>query len=135
MEGIVCMKTRGFTLIEVMIVIVIIGVLAILFIPNMQDPIERSRSKNAVFALQAIYSAQKRYLLSERKYYNLSNDTGSINQNLFLNINNTFFSYNIKPLGSGYLATAVRLEGKCAGANMTVTHDNSTVKKTGCAAW
>jgi type IV pilus assembly protein PilE len=135
MEGIVCMKTRGFTLIEVMVVIVIVGVLALMFIPNMQDPVERSRSKTAAFSLQAIYSAQKRYFLSERKYYNLSNDIVSINRNLFLNINNTFFSYNIKPAGSGYLATAVRLDGKCSGAKMTVTHDNSTVKKTGCAAW
>jgi type IV pilus assembly protein PilE len=129
------MKIKGVTLIEVMIVIVIIGVLALLFLPNMQDPIEKSRSKTAAFTLQTIYSAQKRYFLSERKYYNMSNDIDSINKNLFLNINNTFFSYNIKPSGSGYLATAVRLDGKCAGANMTVTHDNSTVKKTGCAAW
>jgi prepilin-type N-terminal cleavage/methylation domain-containing protein len=128
------MKIKGFTLIEVMIVIVIVGVLAILFIPNMQDPIERSRSKTAAFALQAIYSAEKRYLLSERSYYT-SNDTGSINKNLFLNLNNTYFSYNIKPSGNGYLATAVRIDGKCKGLNMTVTHDNSTVKKTGCTAW
>ena len=128
------MKIKGFTLIEVMIVIVIVGVLAILFIPNMQAPIEKSRSKNGAFNLQAIYSAQKRYLLSERSYYT-SNNTDSINRNLSININDTYFSYNITPLGSGYLARAVRTDGKCKGANMTVTHDNSTVKKTGCAAW
>jgi type IV pilus assembly protein PilE len=129
------MKIKGFTLIEVMVVIVIVGVLAILFIPNMRDPIERSRSKTAAFALQNIYSAQKRYFLSERKYYNLSNNMDSINRNLSLNINNTYFIYNITPLESGYLATAVRIDGKCKGASMNVTHDNSTVKKTGCAAW
>jgi type IV pilus assembly protein PilE len=134
MEGIISMKTEGFTFIEAMVVIVIIGLLAALYIPSMQDPIEKSRSKNAEFNLQAIFSAEKRYLLSERKYFT-SSDLDSINVNLSIKIEDSNFNYSIAPSGSGYLATAVRIDGRCKGANMTVTHDNSTVKKTGCRSW
>lgn len=134
MEGIVWMKIKGVTLMEVLVVIIIAGVLAALFIPSLQDPIEKSRSRNAVFNLQAIYSAQKRYLLSEKAYFT-SNNVESINGNLSIKIDDAYFYYSITPSGSGYLAKAVRIDGKCKGANMTVAFDNSTVKKTGCPAW
>jgi type IV pilus assembly protein PilE len=135
MEGIIRMNSKGVTFMEILVVLIIVGVLAVLYIPNMQDPIEKSRSRNAVFNLEAIYSAEKRYFLSERVYYNLSPDMESINRNLSIKVEDPNFNYSIAPFGSGYKAKAVRIDGKCKGANMTVTHDNSTVTKTGCRAW
>jgi Tfp pilus assembly protein PilE len=140
MEGIIGMKNTGLTFIEVLIVAIIIGILAVMFLPNMQDPIERSRSRGAVFNLETIYNAQKRYLLDQRQYF-FSSDLESINQNLSVKIEDSdengikLFAYNITPWGSGYIATAVRASGKCKDAKMTIVHNNSTVNKTGCQSW
>jgi type IV pilus assembly protein PilE len=134
MEGIVSMKMKGFTLMEVLIVIIIIGILAVLTIPSLRDPLERSRAKNAEFNLLAIYSAQKRYFLSERVYFN-SDDVEAINQNLSIKIDDSNFTYNITKSGSGYVARARRIDGKCQGVNMTILSNNSTVDKRGCPAW
>ena len=136
------MNTKGFTLMEALVVIVIIGVLAILFLPSMQDPIEKGRAKNAEFNLLAIHSAQKRYLLSERAYYlanqsiALQNRVDAINGNLSIKIDDQYFDYDIAAEGtSGYRARAVRKDGKCKNQQMSLTADNSTVNKQGCAAW
>jgi type IV pilus assembly protein PilE len=46
-------KTRGFTLIEIMIVVVIVGVLAAIAIPQYQDYVTRSRIMPAIQGLSS----------------------------------------------------------------------------------
>jgi len=136
MEGFVFMKDKGFTILELMIIIAIMGILAVFYIPSLQDTFERSRSKNAEFNLLQIYSAQKRYLLSERVYYlcnssvDLQDNVFGINQNLSIKIEDAYFDYDIRPEGTdGYQAMAIRKEGRCANSTMVITEDNSTVRK------
>lgn len=135
------MGLKGFTMLELVVVVIIIGVLVAVSLPSMKDPIERSRAKNAEFNLMAIYSAQKRYLLSEKEYYicdtsiPLENRVSGINQNLSIKISDPYFDYNIRASGDGYVASAIRRDGQCRNARMNVTWDNSTIDKQGCAAW
>ncbi len=143
MEGSIPMRGKGFTLLELMVVIVIIGILVVYSLPSMRDPLERSRGRNAEFNLIAVYSAQKRHLVRERKYFIC--DSGdipdpderlaAINQNLSLKIEDAYFEYTISKAGDGYRARAVRKDGRCANKAMSVTEDNSTVDKKGCTAW
>lgn len=143
MEGSVPMN-RGFTIIELLIVVIIVGLLAAMAIPNLKDPLERGRAKNAIFNLQAIYHSQKRFKLAEKTFfYTPAGDrTGiinAINENLTLNIKDDFFDYKIiKRSTEGFNATAVRraCKGcKCENKALYITDINSTVIKKGCAIW
>ena len=52
---------RGFTLVELAIVIVIIGVLASFGVPRFRDAVERSKAGESMNYLSAIRSSQERY--------------------------------------------------------------------------
>jgi prepilin-type N-terminal cleavage/methylation domain-containing protein len=134
------MKKNGFTLFELMVVMVIVGILAVFFIPSMKAPLERGRAKNAEFNLLAIYAAQKRYFLSERKYYLCNNTLESngydISWNLSIKIKDPYFYYDIRAEGEdGYKAMAIRKDGICKNMQMSLTADNSAIDKRGCSEW
>jgi prepilin-type N-terminal cleavage/methylation domain-containing protein len=59
---------KGFTLVELAIVIVIIGVLASFGVPRFRDAVERSKAGEAMNYLSAIRSAQERYHAREGTY-------------------------------------------------------------------
>jgi len=67
--------SRGFTLIELMIVVAIIGVLAAIAIPNFIKFQARSKQSEAKANLKAIYTAQKAYFAENDKY---SKEVGKI---------------------------------------------------------
>ena len=52
---------KGFTLVELAIVIVIIGVLASFGVPRFRDAVERSKAGEALNFLSAIRASQERY--------------------------------------------------------------------------
>lgn len=52
---------KGFTLIEVMIVVVIVGILAAIAIPNYQDSIRKTRRADAEGALMGLRQAMERH--------------------------------------------------------------------------
>ena len=56
-----CRQESGFTLVEIMVVVVIIGLLAGLVIPNVIGSAETARLKKAGADASAIYSAASRY--------------------------------------------------------------------------
>lgn len=61
-------QSRGFTLIEMMIVVVIVGILAAIAIPNYQQYILRSHRTAAQAEMMDIANRQKQFLLSNRAY-------------------------------------------------------------------
>src|SRR5262249_53969560 len=64
-----CPKVRrGFTLVELAVVIVIIGVLAAFGVPKFLNSVERSKAAEAFSYLSAVRSAQERYLAREGTY-------------------------------------------------------------------
>lgn len=60
--------TRGFTLIELMIVVVIVGILATLLIPRIMDRPEEARRIKAKADIKSIESALKLYKLDSSNY-------------------------------------------------------------------
>jgi type IV pilus assembly protein PilA len=67
-------RRQGFTLVELAVVIVIIGVLAAFGVPRFLKSVERSKAAEAFSYLGAVYSAQERYLALEGKYANRVDD-------------------------------------------------------------
>ena len=59
---------RGFTLTEMMVVTLIIGVMAALSVPSFQRAIEQSRANIAVANLRAIWAAERLYWLEYHTY-------------------------------------------------------------------
>ena len=59
---------KGFTLVELAVVIVIIGVLAAFGVPQFLKSVERSKAAEAFNYLSAVRSAQERYLAMQGVY-------------------------------------------------------------------
>ncbi len=66
----------GFTLIETIVTIIIIGALAALALPRYQSAIESMRSREGVSLLTSLLAAQKRYALENGGVY--TNDINSL---------------------------------------------------------
>ena len=66
--SVVCEQRRGFSLLEVMIVVVIIGILAALAYPSLEGYLLRAKQTEAKVSLSAIYTAQKIYFATNQTY-------------------------------------------------------------------
>ena len=67
-------KTKGFTLVELAVVVVIIGVLAAFAVPRFLASVERSKAAEAFNFLAAVQSAQERYHARQGVYAALTTD-------------------------------------------------------------
>jgi len=132
-------KKSGFTLLEIIIVIIIVGVLASLALPRFFSTVEFSRSTEALSNLQTIRSSVERcYLLSNN--YNQCNSLAQIDADNPADAINAHFTYTIIATGptSGFRIVATRNTKEGASikvANSTVNlvqnNTNQTVTKFG----
>jgi type IV pilus assembly protein PilA len=67
---------KGFTLIELMIVVAIIGILAAIAIPNFIKFQARSKQSEAKANLKAIFTAQKAFFQEKDRFSSLTGDIG-----------------------------------------------------------
>lgn len=63
-------NNKGFTLMELLVVVFIIGILTSIAIPEYQKAVERSRSAEAQTILETLAKAEERYLMSNGAYTN-----------------------------------------------------------------
>ena len=100
-------RRRGFSLIELMVVLVIAGVLAAVAYPAFTSYVQKSRRADAVALLSAIIQAQERYRTNQVEYARNLSSLG-ITATTFTN----HYSIDINAVGnpatytSGYVATA-----------------------------
>jgi len=114
---------KGFSLIEIIVVLVIIAILSAIAIPNFINYTEKSAAQAAQNNLITIFNAEKIFYLNNNYYCTTSTQNttcatpANLNTNLFLNISDSYFSYScIDPNsasdgnnGSSFKCTATNL--------------------------
>ena len=95
------MNRVGFSLIEIMIVVVIIGILATMAYPSLEKYLQRSKQTEAKTNLTAIYTAQKLYFAENQKY---ASNTAALP--IELQTSGMLYTYTISVQSSSFTATA-----------------------------
>lgn len=117
------LNKRGFTLLELMIVVIIIGILASIAIPQYIKTIERARAAEAFANLDSIRSAMQRFWTDQLARTGTGTYAGAIlaagaGQLDIDDPNNAafrYFDYSLGGLGAAaFTATATRLSAKTA---------------------
>lgn len=111
------MNRKGFTLVEVLIVVIIIGILAAIGVPQFANSIEKAKGGEARAGLGHIQTGEKVYFAENEFYTNNVDD-------LDITLSERYWAFSIStPSSTSYTATSTRSGGTRAG--QTITMDQS----------
>jgi len=135
---------KGFTLIEIIVVLVIVAIMATLAFPSYLNSLQRGAAKASQNNLVAIYNAEKNYYFTNNSYClansaasaaciaqlhdnNCADNLNAINCNLSLNIADNYFGYQCVTDATGFSCVAKNN----TNANFTLTAKNDSIILTG----
>ena len=106
----------GFSLLELMIVVVLLGVLAAIGIPSYQRTLERSYWKEANDLLVTIYHGERSYDLINSSYAGPLDAASTMEQWRAIHMDNPNLgsvpvTFDVSATSSSFLATATRTRG------------------------
>jgi len=142
---------KGFSLIELIVVVAIIAIISSFAMPNYMNYREKLRAGNAEANLLAIYNAEKRYMLDNGTYCANSNGCSentsgyNLETKMGVFIHDANFKYEISPVGSSgpsgevlhYTVEATRYApSPCAGKKITVSDGSyAPARDASCSQW
>jgi len=114
-SGFTARPNRGFTLVEMMITVAVLGILAAIALPSFLDSIRKGRRSDAFAALSAVQQAQERWRGNRNAYTtSLTPQPGDDPPGLGLAASSSrgYYSIAINAAGaSSYTATATAVAG------------------------
>lgn len=118
---------KGFTLIELMIVIAIVGILASIAIPSYLDSVTQSRRSTAQGDLMSFANAMERHFTTNGTY------VGATASSVFSATSpsdggTTYYNLSVVPGASTYVLTAAATGAQAGDGNLTLTN-------TGARTW
>lgn len=102
-------KLKAYTLTEVLIVLVIIGILVLLALPNLMPLITKAKSTEAKMQLQHIYTLEKNYFYEHSKFSVNMADLGFVQEKLSSDSKDGKANYRIELISAsnnGFVARA-----------------------------
>lgn len=122
------MKSRlaGFTLLELLIAVAILGILASIAIPSYQSYIRKSRRADAIVALSRIQLAEEKWRANNTTYGDMTTGSSS-NIGIANTSDQAYYTLSVtSPTATGYIATATAASGTSQASDtgctvMTVT--------------
>ena len=119
---------KGFTLLELLIVIIVIGILATIAIPQYLATIERGQMGKARHAMGLLAQAEKMYRTENASYLAVADGAANAGLGGFVELADvdadTDWTYVIGGVAAGtFLVTATRVGGTNNGEFMTVNQD------------
>jgi type IV pilus assembly protein PilE len=116
---------KGFTLIELIVVVIIIAILASFAVPQYITSIERAKKAKAENALGIIAQAEKMYRAENDTYVNFASGAADATLGSYVELdevdNDTDWNYQVTgATTTAFLATATRSGGSNNGETVTV---------------
>ena len=132
------MNRKAFTLLEIIIVIIIVGVLASLALPRFFSTVEYSRSTEALASLTSVRSAMERCFLGADGNYSSCTNFDVLDMEDPANSPNAHFAYAISGASAtGYTITATRnsVEGGDGSSTIAIVQTGTDVTRSGTSAF
>lgn len=108
-------RTSGFTLLELLVVVIIVGILATIAVPSFTRAMERARQSEAAAFLDTVKTAEEAYYQENQKYtptFTLLMVDKPANDST-----KHYFRYTLTATDTTFTASAIRKSGTDTGKN------------------
>jgi len=129
----------GFTLIELMIALVILGIVTAIAFPSFLDSVRKGRRAEAFSGLAGLQQAQERWRTNNANYTTTIGNLGVGSSTPYYDLTVSAPSANAADLAIGYIVTAVGKTGTSQANDsqcrkLSVWVDRGSVKYAGCGS-
>lgn len=120
-------RTRGFTLIELMIAVAVIGLLVAVAYPSYQEHVRKANRAEAQAFLMDVAQRQQQYLLDSRRY---ADSIAALSMTVPTKVNTNYTVSVALTAGSrpGFTLTAAPKSGSAQAGDVTLTLDHTGAK-------
>ena len=123
-----CERAGGFTLIEVLVTVAIVGILAAIALPSYSDYIQRSKISEAISNLSDMRTRLEQYFLDNRAYPTSCVASGAVAPQINLPAAQKYFNVTCTAMSTAaytITATGVAAEGMSTSFKYTIKENNA----------
>ncbi len=129
----------GFTLTELMIAVVIVGILAVIAVPSYQNHMRKGRRSAVESFMIEVATREQQYLIDARRYAGGAGALGALNLGVPADVS-SFYAVTIEPaaptLPPSYTITATPIAGSAQAPDGVLTLDHLGARtRSGQAGW